>query len=51
MSWSDIIQSGFRTEKDFEQKGITNLEQLEIYILSKISFIPFFSLFFLNVLL
>lgn len=34
MSWSDIIQSGFRTEKDFEQKGITNLEQLEIYILS-----------------
>lgn len=34
-SWSDIIESGFRTSKDFKEKGISTLEQLQKYIQSQ----------------
>lgn len=33
-SWNDIIESGFRTSKDFKEKGISTLEQLQKYIQS-----------------
>mmetsp|Transcript_28999 Transcript_28999/g.40816 ORF Transcript_28999/g.40816 Transcript_28999/m.40816 type:complete len:438 (+) Transcript_28999:99-1412(+) len=34
-SWNDIIESGFRTSKDFKEKGISTLEQLQKYIQSQ----------------
>lgn len=32
MTWTDIIEHGFRTAEDFATHGITNLKQLETYI-------------------
>lgn len=32
MTWNDIIQAGFRESKDFQERGIATLEQLQQYI-------------------
>jgi len=32
MTWNDIVQAGFRASKDFKDRGIANLEQLQHYI-------------------
>ena len=31
-SWDDIIKAGFRSSKDFKEKQITNMEQLQQFI-------------------
>jgi len=32
MTWNDIIHAGFRESRDFQEKGIASLEQLQQYI-------------------
>lgn len=32
MTWNDIILAGFRSPKDFSDKGITNLEELQKFL-------------------
>jgi len=32
MTWGDIMQSGFRSVEDFKAKGISSLEQLQMFI-------------------
>jgi len=35
MTWNDIIQADFRESKDFVERGVASLEQLQQYINAK----------------